>query len=167
MNIKKIALFTSALVFGFAMVGCVKNNEAPASQELSIKADLSMNETQKKLIESGVLEDSSFEMPAKEHWIFESVKDKIEDGFVSQAMINVRLQDVMLVKTDDMDAVEKAILKYKEESLRSFGDGYGGEDNITAVADSKLVKKDGYVYFIATKNADEVEKKLLEIVNGK
>ena len=70
----------------------------------------------------------------------------------------------MLIKTTDMDAVEKAILDYKENSLRMFGDGYGGEENITAVADSKLVKKDGYVYFIATPNASEVEAKLLEII---
>lgn len=163
MKMKKIALLLTAVVAGVGMVGCVKNDE-PVKQELTIKSDLSMTDVQKELRESGVLKESSFEQPAKEHWVFESVKDKIEDGFVSQAMINVRLQDVMLVKTTDMDAVEKAILKYKDESLRSFADGYGGEENITAVADSKLVKKDGYVYFIATKNADEVEKKLLEII---
>ena len=35
----------------------------------------------------------------------------------------------MVIKTTDMDAVEKAILDYKTNSLRMFGDGYGGEES--------------------------------------
>lgn len=159
MKFKKIILAMTVLA-GVGMVGCASKEE---SAQVQIK-DVAMDDVKKGIVESGVLKDGSMEMSAKEHWIFDSVKDVIEDGFVSQAMINVRLQDVMLVKTSDMDAVEKVLLDYKENSLRSFGDGYGGEDNITAVANSKLVKKDGYVYFIATPNADEVETKLLELI---
>ena len=163
MKLKK-SMVAIALLSGVGMVGCTNKEEV--SQESELKKNIVVEDIKKGLTESGLLADASMEMSAKEHWIFDSVKDSIEDGFVSQAMINVRLQDVFFVKTNNMDAVEQVILKYKEESLRSFGDGYGGEDNIKAVANSKLVKKDGYVYFIATPNADEVEKKLLELIEA-
>ena len=164
MNTKKILIPIALLFGGAVMVGCTNKEETQVEQVATIKQDLVMDDVVVQLKESGVLLQQSIETPVKDHWILESVKDVIEDGIISQAMINVRLQDVILVKTSDMDAVEKAILEYKENSLRSFGDGYGGEDNITAVAESKLVKKDGYVYFIATPNASEVEAKLLEII---
>lgn len=160
MKLKKIILGMALLSSGAVMVGC---NNGEVEQSL-VKEDLNMDEVKLNLLESGLLEESTFQSVAKDHWIFESVKDVIEDGFVTQAMINVKLQDVFFIKTTDVDAVEKAILEYKENSLRTFGDGYGGEDNITAVANSKLVKMGEYVYFIATKNADEVEAKLLELI---
>ena len=163
MKSKKI-LIPMALLFGTVMVGCANKEQAPVEQTLNIKEDLVMSDVAIQLKESGLFTQASIESTPQESYIFESVKDVIEDGFVSQAMINVKLQDVMLIKTSDVDAVEKAILDYKENSLRSFGDGYGGEDNVTAVAESKLVKKDGYVYFIATPNSSEIESKLLELI---
>lgn len=163
MKSKKI-LIPMALLLGGVMVGCTNKEDAPVEQTLTIKKDLVMDDVALKLKEGDLLPESSDEIPAKEHWMFESVKDVIEDGFVSQAMINVRLQDVILVKTSDVDAVEKAILEYKEKALRLFAGGYGGEENEVAVAESKLVKKDGYVYFIATPNASDVEAKLLELI---
>lgn len=162
MKFKK-SMIALALLGGIGMVGCTSNDEG-TTQNSQIKEEIVITDVQAGLTESGLLTQMSAEMPAKEHWVFDSVKDVIEDGFVSQAMINVKLQDVFFVKTSDMDAVEKAILTYKEQSLRNFEGGYGGEDNISAVANSKLVKKDGYVYFIATPNADEVEAKLLELI---
>lgn len=163
MKSKKI-LIPMALLLGGVMVGCTNKEEAPVEQSLTIKEDLVMDDVAIKLKESGLLPQISDETSVQEHWMFESVKDVIEDGFISQAMMNVKLQDVVLVKTSDADAVEKAILDYKENSLKMFADGYGGEDNATAVAESKLVKKDGYVYFIATPNASDVEAKLLELI---
>ena len=41
-------------------------------------------------------------------------------------------------------------------------DGYGGEENATAVADSILESVGDYVYFIATNNAKDIESKMLE-----
>ena len=43
-------------------------------------------------------------------------------------MINVKLQDVFVVKTDNVEKVKQAIEEYKTNSLRMFADGYGGED---------------------------------------
>lgn len=122
---------------------------------------LDVNEMKTKLTEANVLKNPAMETPATEHWMLEEVKDTIEDGFISQAMINVRLQDVVVVKTTDTDAVVKAIENYKENSLKMFGDGYGGDENITAVADSKLEVVGDVVYFIATENVQEVENALL------
>lgn len=159
LNKSMIAL---ALLSSVTMVGCSNKEEEVVVEQ--VQKEISIEDVQAGLVESGLLTKPHEEVSAKDHWIFESVKDVVEDGFVSVAMINVNLQDVFFVKTSDMDKVEAALLQYKEESLRSFGDGYGGEDNIAAVANSKLVKKDGYVYFIATSNADEVEAKLLELM---
>lgn len=152
-RLKKILAATMlAGVMAFA-VGCSgKTEEAPA---------LDVATMQKNLTEANVLKNPSMETPATEHWIFESVKDTVEDGFVNQAMINVKLQDVIVVKTTDTEGVVKALEDYKENSLKMFGDGYGGEENITAVADSKLEVVGDIVYFIATENAQEVEDALL------
>ena len=42
--------------------------------------------------------------------IIENVKDDIKEGFILQAMINVKLQDVFVVKTDNVEKVKKALL---------------------------------------------------------
>ena len=79
-------------------------------------------------------------------------------------MINVKLQDVFVVKTDNVEKVKQAIEEYKTNSLRMFADGYGGEDNATAVADSVLESVGDYVYFIATPNVKDIEAKILEMI---
>ena len=55
-------------------------------------------------------------------------------------------------------------LKIKENSLRSFADGYGGDENAKAVSNSILGNKGDYVYFIATSNAKDIEAKILESI---
>lgn len=151
-KLKKIITATMLAGVMALAVGCSGKEEAPT---------LDVATMQTNLTEANVLKNPSMETPAAEHWIFESVKDKVEDGFVNQAMINVKLQDVIVVKTTDTEGVVKALEDYKENSLKMFGDGYGGEENITAVADSKLEVVGDVVYFIATENAQEVEDALL------
>lgn len=151
-NFKKI--IASVILIGSMSLatGC---NGASSNDSLDV------NDMKTKLNDSKVLTQKPMETPAKEHWMFEDVKDKVEDGFVSQAMINVHLQDVVVVKTTDTDAVVKSIENYKENSLKLFAGGYGGDDNATAVADSKLEVVGDVVYFIATPNVEEVEKAML------
>ncbi len=79
-------------------------------------------------------------------------------------MINVKLQDVFVVKTDDAEKIKSAIEDYKKDSLRSFGDGYGGEENATAVSNAILKSEGEYVYFIAAPNASDIEAKILEVI---
>lgn len=152
MKIKRGVLAMFIALTAFSAIGCSKDK---------VK-DVPVAEIQAEVLVEELLPNSTFDVDAKDHWIFEDVKDKIVEGFVSQAMINVRLQDVIVVKTTDTDAIVKAIEAYKEGSLQLFAGGYGGEDNATSVANSILEVKGDYVYFIATPNASDIEAKILK-----
>ena len=151
---KLIALFSLVLTLG--LVGCSSKSEVKDIPVSDIKSAIN-NETLLPI-------QPIFDIDAKEFYVFENVKDDIKEGFVLQAMINVKLQDVFVVKTDDVEKVKKAIEEYKTNNLRSFSDGYGGEENATAVADSILESVGDYVYFIATNNAKDIESKILEMI---
>lgn len=151
---KLLVLFS--IVFTLGMVGCTPKSETKDVPVADIKSAIN-NETYLKV-------QPIAESDAKESYIFEGVKDKIKEGFVVQAMMNVKLQDVFVIKTDDVEGVKSAIQAYKDNNLKMFADGYGGEDNITAVANSILESKGEYVYFIATPNAKDIETKILEMI---
>ena len=151
---KLIALFSLVLTLG--LVGCSSKSEVKDISVSDIKSAIN-NET---LLTIQPISD----VDAKEFYAFENVKDDIKEGFVLQAMINVKLQDVFVVKTDNVEKVKQAIEEYKTNSLRMFADGYGGEDNATAVADSVLESVGDYVYFIATPNVKDIEAKILEMI---
>lgn len=151
---KLISLFSLILTLG--LVGCSSKSEVKDIPVSDIKAAIN-NET---LLTIQPVSD----VDAKEFYAFENVKNDIKEGFVLQAMINVRLQDVFVVKTDNVEKVKQAIEEYKTNSLRMFADGYGSDDNATAVADSILESVGDYVYFIATTNAKDIETKILEMI---
>ena len=151
---KLIALFSLILTLG--LVGCSSKSEVKNISVSDIKSAIN-NET---LLTIQPISD----VDAKEFYAFENVKDDIKEGFVLQAMINVKLQDVFVVKTDNVEKVKQAIEEYKTNSLRMFADGYGGEENATAVADSVLESVGDYVYFIATPNVKDIEAKILEMI---
>ena len=69
-----------------------------------------------------------------------------------------------LLETIHGGKVKQAIEEYKTNSLRMFADGYGSDDNATAVSDSILESVGDYVYFIATTNAKDIEAKILEMI---
>lgn len=152
---KKLLILFS-LVFTLGLVGCSSKNEVIDVPVEDIKNTINT--------ETLLPVQPISELPATESYIFESVKGNIIEGFVLQAMVNVKLQDVFVIKTDDIEKVKSAIETYKENSLQIFANGYGGEENATAVADSILESKGNYVYFIATPNAKEIESKILEII---
>lgn len=151
---KLASLFLLVLTIG--LVGCSSKSEVKDIPVSDIKEAIN-NET---LLTIQPISD----VDAKEFYAFENVKDSIKEGFVLQAMINVKLQDVFVIKTDDVEKVKQAIEEYKTNSLRMFADGYGGEDNATAVADSVLENVGDYVYFIATPNVKDIEAKILEMI---
>lgn len=151
---KLIALFSLVLTLG--LVGCSSKSEVKDIPVSDIKSAIN-NET---LLTIQPISD----VDAKEFYAFENVKDDIKEGFVLQAMMNVKLQDVFVVKTDNVEKVKQAIEEYKTNSLRMFADGYGGEENATAVADSVLESVGDYVYFIATPNVKDIEAKILEMI---
>jgi len=151
---KLVALFSLVLTLG--LVGCSSKSEVKDVPVNDIKAAIN-NET---LLPIQPVAD----VDAKEFYAFENVKDNIKEGFVLQAMMNVKLQDVFVVKTDDVEKVKQAIEDYKTNNLKMFADGYGGDENITSVADSKLESVGDYVYFIAAPNASDIEAKILEMI---
>ncbi|MGL4914037.1 MAG: DUF4358 domain-containing protein [Romboutsia sp.] len=151
---KLLLLFT--LVFALSAVGCSSKSEVKDVPVEDIKAVVNT--------EALLSQQPVSDIDAKEFYAFETVKDNIQEGFVLQAMINVRLQDVFVVKTDDVDKVMKTLEEYKTNSLQMFADGYGGDENADAVANSILASKGNYVYFIATKNAKDIEAKILEVI---
>ncbi|MCR8745415.1 DUF4358 domain-containing protein [Romboutsia lituseburensis] len=149
-----LTLFSLILTLG--LVGCSQKNEVK---------DVPINDIKSAINTESLLPIQPVaDVDAKEFYAFEKVKDKIKEGFVIQAMMNVKLQDVFVVKTDDVDSIKKSIEEYKDNSLKMFADGYGGEDNVDAVNNSILESKGNYVYFIATKNAKDIESKILEVI---
>ena len=154
----KKLLIAFSLIFILALVGCSSKNEVKYVPVEDIKNAIN-TET---LLKVQPIE----ELPASDYYVFESVKNNIKEGFVLKASMNVKLQDVFVVKTDDVEKVKSAIQDYKDNdmSFKMFGDGYGGDDNITAVADSILASKGDYVYFIAAPNAKDIETKILEVL---
>ncbi|MGX4598613.1 DUF4358 domain-containing protein [Faecalimicrobium sp. JNUCC 81] len=151
---KLLVLFSVLLSIG--LVGCSSKSDVKDIPVEDIKKAVN-NET---LLPITPVSDTD----AKEFHAFENVKDNIKEGFALQAMINVKLQDVFVVKTDDVEKIKSAIEDYKENSLRMFADGYGGEENSKAVSNSILESKGNYVYFIATSNAKDIEAKILEVI---
>ena len=156
-KLKKIIVASLSLMMCVVAVGCGGNSKDAAKV-------IDVDTVRANLNESGLLKLDYVDSSAKEHYIFEENLDKIKNGFVSQAMINVKLQDVIVVEGNseaDAKALMSNIEEYKENSLRLFADGYGGEGNAEAVANSKLVQEGNVVYFIAAEEVDAIEKIIL------
>lgn len=152
---KKLILMCS-LIFTFALVGC--------SSEPKIK-DIPVNDIKEAILSEKLIDVEPLnDIDAKEFYGLESVKDKIDEGFMLGAMINVKLRDVIVIKTSDVESVTKAFEDYNTNSLKMFADGYGGDDNAESVSNSILKSVGNYVYFIATPNASEIETTILKMI---
>ena len=151
---KLVALFSLILTLG--VVGCSSKPSVKNVPVVDIKTAIN-NET---LLSIQPVSD----VDAKEFYLFENIKDNIKEGFVLQAMMNVKLQDVFVVKTDNVEKVKQTIEDYKTNTLKMFADGYGGNDNAASVSDSVLESVGDYVYFIAAPNVKNIEAKILEMI---
>ncbi|MGL5694843.1 MAG: DUF4358 domain-containing protein [Peptostreptococcaceae bacterium] len=88
----------------------------------------------------------------------QDVKGNIQEGFALTAMMNVHFQEVVVIKTDDVEKVTAALEAHLEEAKKStYADGYGGEHNTTAIANGVVGSKGNYVYYIAAKNVDKIK----------
>lgn len=145
------------IILSFSFVGC--------SSSENVK-DISTNEIKSAINNEQILKIQPIsEIEAKDFFVFDKVKDNIKEGFVLQAMINVKLQDVFVVKTDNVEKIKLAIDEYKSSNVfKSFSDGYGGEENINSASNAILESVGEYVYFIAAPNAKDIENKLLEVI---
>ncbi|MGL4877263.1 DUF4358 domain-containing protein [Paraclostridium dentum] len=149
-------LFLVFLLFTFLLVGC--------SSKSDIK-DVPVSEIKDAILKYNLLDVEPLnDIPASEFHALSSVKNDINEGFMLSAMINVKLRDIIVIKTDNPEVIIKTLEKYKDNSLKLFADGYGGEDNMESVSNSILKTIGNYVYFIATPNADEIEKVILNTI---
>ena len=120
---KKSLLITGSLILSLGVVGCSNNTSTNQTEQTDIieqQNETANNEESanskidavKSLLESEeVLPLMALQQPsAKDFYIFENVKDLIIDGVVSQAAINVKMQDVMVIETSDVDSITKVSL---------------------------------------------------------
>lgn len=142
------------------------NEQQNTTEDTTTELTADMKNIYNKLVDAKVLTITTADpAPAKGYYVFETVQDKIEDGFISKAAMNVKLQDVYVVKTTDTKAVEGALKEYLNSyEMKSFGDGYGGEDNIEAVRNAKIGTLNNYVYFIAAPNYQAIEDQLTTLL---
>ena len=150
---KKILLVLS-LVFSLGLVGCSSGSEYK---------DVSTSTIQKAIESSGLLVEKSMPFDIKEFDYFNDVNEQITEGFIIRAAMNIRLEDVIVVKTTDADKVYSVMENYKKDMIeRPFGDGYGAEENADIAASTIVEKKGNYVYLISAKNVDKVQDLILE-----
>lgn len=141
-----IALLLTTAIF----TGCSKQDDLPLLDKL--EAEISINDLN---LESETID-------AKEHWIFRTQVNSIVEGFVSHSKTSDKLQDVIVVKTSDIKSTIDSIEKYKSECLELYSKGFWGKDSESAANNLILNTKDDYVYFIATENSSDIEKKILK-----
>ena len=155
---KKIILVLS-LVLTMGMVGCSSKGDNEYK-------DVSVSQIQKAIESSKDLVEQSLPYEINNFDYFNDVQDKITEGFIIRAAINLRLEDVIVIKTEDPDAIYTTLESYKEDMImRPFGDGYGAEENAEYAANTIVEKKGDYVYLISAKNAANIEKTILSVIS--
>lgn len=166
---KSTVILSSIFILGVAAGTATYLGSTPKEDKNEI-SNVTKEESDKETTEPDndpAEEIATVDTPAAEHWIFENVKDSITDGTVTQAMINVKLHDVFVVKTNNKKAIIDTLNSYKDsQTITMFADGYGGEDNITAAKNIILKDKGDYVYFIAAQNAKAIEKEILKTIEA-
>ena len=156
---KKI-LLTLSLVLSFALVGCSSNSEYK---------DVSVDSIKEAVVSSGLLvEDTLPDAPTLDQFeYFNDIKDDITEGFISRAALILRLEDVIVIKTDNPDSVYTALEGYKVNMIdMAFGGGYGAPENADIAANTILEKKGNSVYLVAAKNATEIEKIIVDTISN-
>lgn len=154
---KRIFLALS-LVFTLALVGCSSGSEY---------RNVDVAEIQKSIESSNLLLEQSISLDIIESDFFNDVDEKITEGFIIKAANNLRLEDIIIIKTDTeyVDAIYEAIESYKKNMIvRSFGAGYGSEENANIASSTITDKKGNYIYLISAPNSKEIEEKILDII---
>lgn len=164
----KRILIVLSLILTMGLVGCSSGSEFK---------NVSVSDIKKAIESSNLLLENSMDFEFKDNKFgskddafgnfdyFNDILDKVKEGFIIKAAINVRLEDVIVIKTDDADAIYTALEGYKKDMIdRLFGLGYGAEENADIAANTILEKKGNYVYLISAKNAKSIEEKIMEVI---
>lgn len=152
---------TLTVLCGALFVGCSNNNQSN-NNEVTVK-NVDLTSISSNLENSQLFATMNAPIPVKDFPAFEEIQNLIEDGFAYRALMNVKFEDVVLVKTSEPETVVEALNTYlKSDSVKLFKDGYGGEDNITAVQNAKVGNVGNYVYLVASTNSDKIETLILD-----
>lgn len=147
------------LFLSVGLVGCSSNKKNEYK-------NVSASEIEKSIESSNLLVEKSTSSDIKEFDYFNDVNEIILEGFVSRANINVKLEDIIFVKTENEENasnVLSSLESYKENMIiRGFADGYGGEENATKASNTILEQKGQYVYLISAQNAKEIEQIIID-----
>ncbi|MGL5327798.1 MAG: DUF4358 domain-containing protein [Peptostreptococcaceae bacterium] len=158
---KKLFLVLS-LVLSIGLVGC-------SSKDNGYK-NVSSSDIEKAILSSKLLVEEPMSGDVKEFDYFNDVNEQIAEGFISRAAMNVRLEDVIFIKTEneeDASTVLTSLESYKENTImRGFGDGYGGEENATRASNTILEQKGNYVYLISAQNAKDIENVIIDKIQN-
>lgn len=164
----KRILVVLSLILTMGLVGCSSGSEYKNVSTSNIKKAI---ESSNLLVEQPTefeFKDGKFvykDDTSLNFDYFNDILDKVKEGFIIRAAINVRLEDVIVIKTDDVDTVFTALEGYKKDMIdRLFGLGYGAEENADIAANTIIEKKGNYVYLISAKNAKSIEEKILEVI---
>lgn len=153
---KKILILFFSIILSFGMVSCSSSGNYK---------NVSTARIEKALKSSDLLIKESKVFDAKEFNYFNDVEEDIIQGFVINSSEKLYLEDIIVIKTDDVDKIYKTLENYKKDMIQApFGEGHGEKSN-AEIANNTIVEKAGrYVYLISAENASQVEDKILSII---
>ncbi|MCC0684885.1 DUF4358 domain-containing protein [Clostridioides sp. ZZV15-6383] len=153
---KKILILFFSIILSFGMVSCSSSGDYK---------NVSTSRIEKSLKSSDLLIKESKHFDAKEFNYFNDVEEDIIQGFVINSSDKLSLEDIIVIKTNDVDKIYKTLENYKKDMVQApFGEGHGEKSN-SEIANNTIVEKAGkYVYLISTENASQIEDKILSII---
>lgn len=153
---KKILMLFFSIILSFGMVSCSSSSDYK---------NVSTSKIEKALKSSDLLIKESKIFDAKEFNYFNDVEEDIIQGFVINSSEKLYLEDIIVIKTDDVNKIYKTLENYKRDMIQApFGEGHG-EKNNSEIANSTIVEKAGkYVYLISAENVSQIEDKILSII---
>ncbi|MCC0646885.1 DUF4358 domain-containing protein [Clostridioides sp. ZZV15-6598] len=153
---KKILMLFFSIILSFGMVSCSSSSDYK---------NVSTSKIEKALKSSDLLIKESKIFDAKEFNYFNDVEEDITQGFVINSSEKLYLEDIIVIKTDDVNKIYKTLENYKRDMIQApFGEGHGEKGN-SEIANNTIVEKAGkYVYLISAENASQIEDKILSII---
>ena len=153
---KKILILFFSIILSLGMVSCSSSGDYK---------NVSTSKIKKALKSSDLLIKESKIFDAKDFNYFNDVEEDIIQGFVINSSEKLSLEDIIVIKTDEVDKIYKTLENYKKDMIQApFGEGHGEKIN-SEIANNTIIGKAGrYVYLISAENATQIENKILNII---
>ena len=138
---KKILILFFSIILSLGMVSCSSSGDYK---------NVSTSKIKKALKSSDLLIKESKIFDAKDFNYFNDVEEDIIQGFVINSSEKLSLEDIIVIKTDEVDKIYKTLENYKKDMIQ---------------ANNTIIEKAGrYVYLISAENATQIENKILNII---